>query len=46
MERLGVATAADVPPDSLAQRLLDDLVACDEIVIGPPLVGAWARSPA
>jgi len=45
MERLGVATAADLQPDTLAQRLLDDVLAHDGIVIGPPLVGAWAHTP-
>jgi SAM-dependent methyltransferase len=44
MERLGVTTAADVQPDTLAERLLADVVAADGVVIGPPLVGAWART--
>jgi ubiquinone/menaquinone biosynthesis C-methylase UbiE len=44
MERLGVATAAEVQPDTLAERLLADIVAADGVVIGPPLVGAWART--
>jgi hypothetical protein len=43
MARLGVATAADVKPDTLAQRLQDEVVASDGVVIGPPLVGAWAH---
>jgi hypothetical protein len=46
MERLGVTTAADLQPDTLAERLLRDVVASHGIVIGPPLVGAWARTPA
>jgi hypothetical protein len=46
MERFGLATAADVQADTLAQRLLDDVLAADGIVIGPPLVGAWARTRA
>jgi predicted O-methyltransferase YrrM len=46
MERLGVATAADLQADTLAERLLRDVVAADGIVIGPPLVGAWAHTPA
>ena len=46
MERLGVATAADLKPDTLAERLLGDILAVDGIVIWPPLVGAWARTPA
>jgi ubiquinone/menaquinone biosynthesis C-methylase UbiE len=44
MERLGVTTAAEVQPDTLAARLLADVLAADGIVIGPPLVGAWART--
>jgi hypothetical protein len=43
MERLGVTTAADLQPDTLAERLLRDVVASNGIVIGPPLVGAWAH---
>lgn len=46
MERLGVATAADVAPDTLAERLQRDVLAADGVVIGPPLVGAWTRTPA
>lgn len=46
MEHLGVTTAAEVQPDTLAQRLLDELLAAGGIVTGPPLVGAWARTPA
>jgi SAM-dependent methyltransferase len=46
MERLGVTTAADLQPDTLAERLLRDVLASHGIVIGPPLVGAWARTPA
>ena len=46
MERLGVTTAAEVQPDTLADRLLGDVLAVDGIVIAPPLVGAWARMPA
>jgi hypothetical protein len=34
MERLGIATAGDIQPDTLAQRLLDDVLACDGIVSG------------
>jgi hypothetical protein len=46
MERLGVTTAADMDPETLAERLLRDVLAVDGVVIGPPLVGAWARMPA
>lgn len=43
MERLGVATAADLEPDTLAERLSGDVLATDGIVISPPLVGAWTH---
>ena len=43
MERLGVASVAEVQPDALAQRLLDDVRASNGVVIAPPMVGAWAR---
>ena len=43
MERLGVTAAADLQPATLAERLLRDVSASNGIVIGPPLVGAWAR---
>ena len=46
MERLGVATAAELQPDTLSQRLLDDVAGNDGICIAPPLVGVWARTPA
>lgn len=46
MERLGVTTAATLQPETLVQRLLDDVLAAKGIVIGPPFVGAWARMPA
>ena len=46
MEHLGVTTAAEVQSDTLADRLLGDVLALDGIVIAPPLVGAWARTPA
>lgn len=43
MERLGVATADEVGPDTLADRLLADTSAAGGVVIGPPLVGAAVR---
>ncbi|MFG1948300.1 class I SAM-dependent methyltransferase [Nonomuraea sp. NPDC048826] len=45
MARLGVATVAEVGPETLADRLLAELTAEDGYVIGPPLVGAWAVVP-
>jgi hypothetical protein len=46
MERLGVTTAAEVRPDTLAERLLGDVLAAKGIMIGPPLVGAWSHTRA
>ena len=44
MERTGVASAAEVQLDTLADRLRDEVVAADATVVPPPLVGAWART--
>ncbi len=44
MERLGVATAAEVDADTLADRLLADVRSEEGIVIAPPMVGAWAQT--
>jgi ubiquinone/menaquinone biosynthesis C-methylase UbiE len=46
MERLGVATRAEVDPATLADRLLGETLGCDGCVIGPPMTGAWVRLPA
>jgi 2-polyprenyl-3-methyl-5-hydroxy-6-metoxy-1,4-benzoquinol methylase len=45
MERLGIATEAEIAPDTLADRLLAELRANNGIVIGPPLIGAWSTVP-
>jgi ubiquinone/menaquinone biosynthesis C-methylase UbiE len=42
MERLGIATAAEVDVESLSFRIRDEVVAKDGIVISPSLIGAWA----
>ncbi|MEU6263869.1 hypothetical protein [Saccharopolyspora shandongensis] len=42
MERLGIATAADVAPDTLTERLLADAQEHNAIIVGPCLYGAWA----
>ena len=41
MERLGIATAAEVQPETLADRLLAEVQAHDGIIVGPPMMGAW-----
>ena len=45
MERFGIATAADLAPETLADRLQAELRAANGIVISPPMIGAWARVP-
>jgi hypothetical protein len=42
-ERLGVATAAEVDIDSLADRLRREAVDRNACLMPPPLVGAWTR---
>lgn len=45
MEQLGTATSDEVEPDTLADRLLDEVTAQQGVVIAPLLVGAWTRTP-
>jgi SAM-dependent methyltransferase len=45
MEQLGVATADEVQPGTLEQRLLTELDAAQGVVLGPPLIAAWSRKP-
>jgi ubiquinone/menaquinone biosynthesis C-methylase UbiE len=42
MERLGVATAAEIGIDTLAERLRAEAAAGDHCIMMPRLVGAWA----
>jgi ubiquinone/menaquinone biosynthesis C-methylase UbiE len=42
MERLGIATAAEVEVESLDLRIRDEVVSNNGIVISPSLIGAWA----
>jgi len=43
MERVGVATAAEVDIDTLAERLGQEVVANNATLVAPPFIGAWAR---
>ena len=43
MERLGLATAADVDVETLADRLYREVAAGGGIVIGRTEIGAWSR---
>lgn len=45
MERTGVATAAEVDLDTLAERLRAEVLSRGAVVVPPPLVAAWARVP-
>ena len=45
MERFGITNAAELQPDTLAERLLDELRPAQGIVNSPPMIGAWARVP-
>lgn len=45
LERLGIATADELDADTLADRLEQDVLAADGIVIWPPMIGAWTRRP-
>jgi hypothetical protein len=45
-ERHGVATAAEVAVDGLAERLRAEAVVNNACIMLPPLVGAWTRTRA
>jgi ubiquinone/menaquinone biosynthesis C-methylase UbiE len=45
MEKFGVANAAQLQPDTLADRLQDEITRNRCIVIAPPMMGAWVRLP-
>jgi ubiquinone/menaquinone biosynthesis C-methylase UbiE len=44
-ERVGVATAAEVDIDTMAERLRSEAVTNNACIMLPPLVGAWTRLP-
>jgi ubiquinone/menaquinone biosynthesis C-methylase UbiE len=44
-EQVGVATAAEVDIDTVAERLRSEAVANNTCIVLPPLVGAWTRLP-
>ena len=46
LERAGIATMAEIDPDTLEERLLADTVAADGVVLTMVMVGAWSRKPA
>lgn len=44
MERSGIASAAEIDIDTLADRLREDAIGNERVIYLPRLVGAWARS--
>src|SRR5262249_25047052 len=44
-ERLGVATAAEIEIETMAERLRNEAVQQNASVMPPPLIGAWTRTP-
>jgi hypothetical protein len=46
IEQHGIATAAEIGGDTLAERLIQEVRAGGGIVVGRAEVGAWARVPA
>jgi SAM-dependent methyltransferase len=46
MERLKIATAAEVDIPTLAQRMRDEVIAGNGVVVAPALIGAWSQKPA
>jgi hypothetical protein len=43
MERYGVASASELAVESFAERLREEVVAADSILVTPCLVAAWKR---
>ena len=46
IERLGVATAADIGIDTLTARLREELISCNGVSILPSIIGAWTQKAA
>ena len=42
MERLGVATAAEIGPETFEERVRSEAAKADAVLLSPLLVGAWA----
>jgi hypothetical protein len=43
IERLGLATTAEIDIDTYADRVHDELIATGGVIVGRAEVGAWAR---
>src|SRR5262245_50426438 len=44
LERSGMATAAEIGIETLAQRLREEALALDQCIVYPTLIGAWCTS--
>lgn len=44
MERLGIATAADIRLDTLAQRMNDEVIGSSSVIFGHWQIAAWSRA--
>jgi hypothetical protein len=44
LEQAGIATEAEIEPDTLEERLKADLTATGGVMISIVVVGAWART--
>jgi hypothetical protein len=45
MEKMHIATASEVQPEMLVDRIRDEVVAKRGVVTSPGIIGAWARKP-
>ena len=45
MEKLQIATSAEVEVSTLARRMYDEVIAGKGVVLSPALIGAWSRKP-
>jgi len=45
MEKLQIATSAEVEVSTLAERMRDEVIAGKGVVLSPALIGAWSRRP-
>jgi 2-polyprenyl-3-methyl-5-hydroxy-6-metoxy-1,4-benzoquinol methylase len=44
IEKLGLVTAGEINPDTLADDVIADIAASDSIVVGRSEIGAWSRA--
>jgi SAM-dependent methyltransferase len=44
MEKLGIATAAEVGISNLAKRMRDEVVSAASVLVSPGIIGAWSRT--